>query len=197
MRPVRFAGVEGSWHTPTSTPNPVIPNGVREVRNPSALGFPIQRHQPDELEGAPSFASLSEGWALTIGHLVSLFFSSLLFFSLLCESQRPLRLGVNFSLSFLLLFSFLPLCPLCSSLCALCVTVPLLCELCVEAFLLAFSFNFQLSTFNLSYPSKHTPTRKIPHPICELFPTPGRPTSTAVPSPFPQSYAPQSPSFAR
>src|SRR5208282_2943320 len=91
MRPVRFAGVEGSWHTPTSTPNPVIPNGVREVRNPSALGFPIQRHQPDELEGAPSFASLSEGWALTIGHLVSLFFSSLLFFSLLCESQRPLR----------------------------------------------------------------------------------------------------------
>jgi hypothetical protein len=54
-----------------------------------------------------------------------------------------------------------------------------------------------LSTFNLSYPSKHTPPRKIPHPICILFPIPGRSTSTAVPSPLPESYAPQSPSFAR
>src|SRR5208283_1496484 len=171
MRPVRFAGVEGSWHTPTSTPNPVIPNGVREVRNPSALGFPIQRHQPDELEGAPSFASLSEGWALTIGHLVSLFFSSLLFFSLLCESQRPLRLGVNFSLSFLLLFSFLPLCPLCSSLCALCVlpsapsVLPSLfsANSALKPFSLPFlsTFNSQLSTSPIP---PNTPPPTNPHP---------------------------------
>src|SRR5271157_6062182 len=101
----------------------------------------------------PSRLSAKDGLlrSVTSSLFSFLLFSSSLFYanlSALCAS----------ALTFLFLFSFFSL----SFLCALCVTVPLLCELCVKAFLLAFSFNFQLSTFNLSYPSKHTPTHKSP-----------------------------------
>jgi len=71
------------YATPNPLPNPAP--GLVPICNPAcgtvtpdcALGFPIQHHTPNELEGAPSFARLRrEGWALTIERLGP---SSLLF----------------------------------------------------------------------------------------------------------------------
>src|SRR5208337_503818 len=119
----------------------------------------------------------------------------------LCEPRRSLHLCVNF------LFS---LCPLCSYLCDLCVTVPLR--------LLAFSFNFRLSTtlptsdlllpdcWSLTVDSPLTPPRDLKaYPpqksLSSHFSPPDAPpprhlpppTSALPPAPFPP---PPSPSRA-